>query len=561
MFTDKKNVLQLVALLKAHQITRVVLCPGSRNIPLVHTLSTHPDFTCYAITDERSAGFFALGLALNGGKPAAICCTSGTALLNLHPAVAEAYYQQVPLVVISADRPAAWIGQMDGQTVPQPGVFQTLVRKSVNLPEIQTEEDEWYCNRLINEALLETCHRGRGPVHINVPLSEPLFQFTEENLPDVRVITRYQGLSPYDRDYSGLIDRLNGYSKRMVLVGQMNLIYLFEKRYTKLLYKHFAWLTEHLGNQTVPGLPVRNFDAVIASLSEEKAEQMAPQLLITYGGHVISKRLKKFLRQHPPKEHWHVSADGEVMDLYGTLTTVIEMDPFEFLEKIASLLDNRTPEFPKQWEYYSKMTPEPDFPYSEMKVVGELIKQLPESCALHLGNSSSVRYAQLYTLPATVEVCCNRGTNGIEGSLSTAIGYASSSDRLNFVVLGDLSFFYDMNALWNSHFRPNLRILLLNNSGGEIFHTLPGLEMSGTSHKFITAVHQTSAQGWAEERGFSYLKADDEVTLAEAMTLFTQPEQGDKPLLIEVFTNKNKDARILKEYYQNLRKQRTADPA
>ena len=219
MYTDKKNILQLVALLEAHGITKVVLCPGSRNIPLVHTLSNHPNFTCYPVTDERSAGYFAIGLALNGGKPAAVCCTSGTALLNLHPAVAEAFYQNVPLVVISADRPAAWIGQMDGQTLPQPGVFQNLVKKSVNLPEIHTEEDEWYCNRLVNEALLETKHHGKGPVHINVPISEPLFQFTSDALPEVRVITRYQGLNVYDRDYNDLIDRMNKYQKRMIIVG------------------------------------------------------------------------------------------------------------------------------------------------------------------------------------------------------------------------------------------------------------------------------------------------------------------------------------------------------
>ena len=430
MYTDKKNILQLVALLEAHGITKVVLCPGSRNIPLVHTLSNHPNFTCYPVTDERSAGYFAIGLALNGGKPAAVCCTSGTALLNLHPAVAEAFYQNVPLVVISADRPAAWIGQMDGQTLPQPGVFQNLVKKSVNLPEIHTEEDEWYCNRLVNEALLETKHHGKGPVHINVPISEPLFQFTSDALPEVRVITRYQGLNVYDRDYNDLIDRMNKYQKRMIIVGQMNLIYLFEKKHTKLLYKHFAWLTEHIGNQTVPGIPVKNFDAAIYAMPEEKIDQMTPELLITYGGHVVSKRLKKFLRQHPPKEHWHISPDGEIVDLYGALTTVIEMDPFEFLEKIASLMDNRTPEYPRVWENYCKIIPEPDFAYSEMAAVGALIKGLPESCALHLANSSVIRYAQLYSVPSTVEICCNRGTSGIEGSLSTAVGYAAASDKL-----------------------------------------------------------------------------------------------------------------------------------
>ena len=184
MYSDKKNILQLVALLRAHGVTKVVLCPGSRNAPIVHTLAGHPDFTCYSVTDERSAGFFAIGLALQGGTPAAVCCTSGTALLNLHPAIAEAYYQKVSLVVISADRPAAWINQMDGQTLPQPDVFRSLVKKSVDLPEIHTDEDEWYCNRLLNEALLELNHHGKGPVHINVPVSEPLFQFTAESLPE-----------------------------------------------------------------------------------------------------------------------------------------------------------------------------------------------------------------------------------------------------------------------------------------------------------------------------------------------------------------------------------------
>jgi 2-succinyl-5-enolpyruvyl-6-hydroxy-3-cyclohexene-1-carboxylate synthase len=340
MYSDKKNILQLVALLKAHGVRKIVLCPGSRNAAIVHTLANIEDFTCYSVTDERSAGFFAIGLSLQGGGPAAVCCTSGSALLNLHPAVAEAFYQQVPLIVISADRPAAWIGQMDGQTLPQPHVFGTLVKMSVNLPEVHTEEDEWFCNRLINEAILETTHHGKGPVHINVPISEPIYRFTAKTLPEVRVITRYQGLSVYDRDYKELIERLNKYNKRMVVVGQMNLIYLFEKKYVKPLYKHFAWLTEHLGNQTIPGIPIKNFDAAVYSMTPERQEDMAPEILITYGGHIVSKQLKKYLRNHPPREHWHVAADGKIADLYGCLTTVIEMDPFEFLEKIAFLPDH-----------------------------------------------------------------------------------------------------------------------------------------------------------------------------------------------------------------------------
>lgn len=553
MYTDKKNILQLIALLKAHNVKKIVLCPGSRNTPIVHTLANHPFFTCYSMTDERSAAFFALGLALHGGQPAAVCCTSGSALLNIHPAVSEAFYQQVPLVVLSADRPAAWIGQMDGQTLPQPGVFGALVKKSVNLPEIHTDEDKWHCNRLANEALLELNHHGKGPVHINIPISEPLFRFTTEELPEVRVITRYQGLNVYDREYNTLIERLNKYNKRMIIAGQMNLIYLFEKKYTKLLYKHFAWLTEHTGNKTVPGIPIKNFDAALYALPDEMQEKMVPELLVTYGGHVVSKRLKSFLRTHPPREHWHVSLDGEVADLYGSLTTVIEMDPFEFLEKIAFLLENKPTEFPRLWENNTRNLPEPEFAYSEMAAIGALVKALPSPSALHLANSSTVRYAQLFALPDDVEVCCNRGTSGIEGSLSTAIGYATASDKLNFIVIGDLSFFYDMNALWNSNYGCNVRILLLNNGGGEIFQALPGLSMSVQTHRFVTATHTTTARGWATERGFAYTPVHDADELAEALTTFASPSPYNQPMLLEVFTDKGEDVRLLKEYYHQLK--------
>ena len=555
MYSDKKSILQLAALLKAHGVQKMVLCPGSRNAAIVHTFANIEDFTCYSITDERSAGFFAIGLSLQGGGPAAVCCTSGSALLNLHPAVAEAYYQQIPLIVISADRPAAWIGQMDGQTLPQPHVFGSLVKMSVNLPEVHTEEDEWHCNRLINEAILETTHHGKGPVHINVPISEPIYRFTAKELPEVRVITRYQGLNVYDRDYKELIEKLNGYQKRMVVVGQMTLIYQFDKKFIKPLSKNFAWLTEHLSNQTIPALPIKNFDVAISGMDEERQEQMTPDLLITYGGHIVSKQLKKYLRTHKPKEHWHITPDGKVADLFGCLTTVIEIDPFEFLEKIAFMLDGKPTSYPMVWENWCKIHPSPELPYSQISVTGDLIKALPAPCALHLANSSTVRYAQLFPLSNDVEVCCNRGVNGIEGSLSSALGYAVASDKLNFVIIGDLSFFYDMNALWNTHFHNNLRILVLNNEGGEIFHTLPGMDKSGgTSRKFITAEHHTSARGWAEERGFLYMNATDDEEWQEALKTFASPEEHPQPMLLEVWTDKGEDTRLLREYYKSLKK-------
>lgn len=553
MYSDKRSILQLAALLKAHKIRKIVLCPGSRNAAIVHTLANIEDFTCYSVTDERSAGFFAIGLSLQGGGPAAICCTSGSALLNLHPAVSEAFYQQIPLIIISADRPAAWIGQMDGQTLPQPNVFGNLVKMSVNLPEVNTDEDEWYCNRLINEAILETNHHGKGPVHINVPLSEPIYRFTAKILPEARVITRYQGLNVYDRDYKELINKLNQANKRMIIVGQMNLIYQFDKKYVKPLCKNFVWLTEHLGNQTTPGLAIKNFDVAVSAMDEVRQEQMTPEILITFGGHIVSKQMKKYLRNHPPKEHWHITPDGKVADLFGCLTTIIEMDPFEFLEKIAFLLEGNPTNYPLMWENWCKTIPEPSLPYSQISVTGDLIKALPAPCSLHLANSSTVRYAQLFTLAKGVEVCCNRGVNGIEGSLSSAIGYASASTQTNFILIGDLSFFIDMNALWMSHLRNNVRILLFNNEGGEIFHTLPGMDKTDKSRPFITAEHQTSAKGWAEERGFQYIKVRDDEEWQDALKVFASPEEQERPMLLEVMTDKSEDTRLLREYYKSVK--------
>jgi len=549
MYSSKKNILQLVALLKAHGVNRVVLCAGSRNSPIVQTLANHPFFACHAVTDERSAGFFAMGLALQSNCPVAVCCTSGTALLNLHPAVAEAFYRQIPLIIISADRPSAWIGQNDGQTIPQPDVFRSLVKKSVNLPEIQNKDDEWFCNRLINEALLETDHHGKGPVHINVPVSEPLFQMAVENLPDVRIIKHRLPFNSFSENPNELATQLNTFKRRMLVAGQMPANCPLDAAEGEALSERFALFAEQTSNlpNFIPAL--RNIDAVLSALPEDCQKELSPDLLITYGGNIVSKRLKKFLRSYPPQVHWHISSGGEIIDLFGVLTTAIEAEPYSFLQEIAALPVQPT-NYPLQWKNLSVPITEPEFPYSEMAAIGALLKKLPEGSVLHLGNSSPLRYAQLYALPKNIDVFCNRGTSGIEGSLSTAVGYASASDRLNFVVIGDLSFFFDMNALWNGHVGNNLRILLLNNGGGEIFQALPDLNnMTEHTHRFVSGTHNTSAKGWAIERGFHYTAIHNNEELTKAMTIFTQKESTNQPLFLEVFTDQAKDIRLLKEYY------------
>ena len=540
MYSEKKNILQLVALLKAHGVSRAVLCPGSRNSPIVQTLANHPFFSCYAVTDERSAGFFAMGLAQESNSPVAVCCTSGTALLNLHPAVAEAFYQQIPLIVISADRPAAWIGQTDGQTIPQPDVFRSLVKKSVNLPEIHTKEDEWYCNRLINEVLLESEHHGKGPVHINVPVSESVFRLSAKELPNVRVIKRYLSQDSHFEISEDLIKRLHTYSNRMIIAGQMPANCPLDATEGEMLCRNFAFFAEHTSNLTSKAPVIRNIDAVLSAMPDKQKLELTPDLLITYGGNIISKRLKQFLRTNPPKEHWHISANGEIIDLFGVVTTVIEAEPHSFLRVIPRLTQNPlkdSTDYPLQWKNLSEKIPEPELSYSESAAIGALFKKLPPNSVLHLGNSLPVRYAHLFSIPHDISVFCNRGTSGIEGSLSTSVGHASASDKLNFVVIGDLSFFYDMNALWNEHVGNNLRIMLLNNGGGEIFHTLPCLEMTEHTSRFVTGTHSTSAKGWAIERGFQHFAIHNSYELSEAMNIFTQPELTSQPLILEVFTD------------------------
>ena len=521
-YSNKRNVLQLCALLGAHGIEEVVLCPGSRNAPICQTLSCMEGMHCHAVTDERSAGFFAIGIALAKHIPVAVCCTSGSALLNLYPAVAEAYYRHIPLIIISADRPKAWIGQMDGQTIPQENVFGSLVSGSYNLPEIRSEEDAWHSNRLINEALLEINHHVKGPVHINIPISEPLFDFTATSLPKERIITRHYELPDFD-----------GFAKIMIIVGQ-------QEHYFKA--DNFAIFYDHISNVTGN---IRGFDYALQKMSEAQKQSLAPDLVITCGGHILSKKLKNYIKQNPPKEHWHISENGEIADLFCCLTKVVEM-PFQ--DSINEICDRKADrEYSKLWNTSIKNPDLQKLPFSGLLAVKALIDSLPEHSVLHLANSNAVRYAELCHKSASVRVFCNRGVNGIEGSLSTAIGFASSCAQLNFLIIGDLSFFYDMNALNLGSNLPNLKILLLNNGGGGIFKTLPGLDRHLEAEKFITAARpHLSAEGWAKNAGYEYHCVKNKEELKKKIKIMTSPV-ATKPLLVEVITDMQQDADILKQ--------------
>ncbi|MDR1980514.1 MAG: 2-succinyl-5-enolpyruvyl-6-hydroxy-3-cyclohexene-1-carboxylic-acid synthase [Tannerellaceae bacterium] len=556
MYSGKKHILQLVALLKAHGISQVVLSPGSRNAPIIRSLAGDPFFSCHSVVDERSAGFYALGIMQYKAEPAVVCCTSGTAALNIAPAIAEACYRQLPLIVVTADRPAAWIGQMDGQTIPQPGMFQSLVKKSVQLPEITTVEDEWYCNRLINEALLGIDHHGKGPVHINIPLSEPLFDDTADALPEVRKITRHT-------DYKPFRERFLRHKRRMILAGQSD----YDNRTVEALDRlanmaGCVILAEHLSNiyppphtRSTDSLPVKNVDEVLHLLPQDDRAPYAPSLLITIGGHIVSKRIKQFLRGFQPEEHWHVSPSGEVVDLYQHVTDIIEGDGRAFLEQLigdgkAAGDDGRA--FARLWHAASQGIRTPEVDFSDLYAVKALLEAIPDHSFLHLANSSSVRLAQLCRIDRPLRISCNRGCNGIDGCLSTAAGFAAVNEEPTFLLIGDLAFFYDMNGLWNSRISKNLRILLNNNGGGGIFHSLPGHGQSASAWPYISAPHHTSAKGWAETCGFTYLQASDKNELDGYLPAFIS-RHGDRPILLEVFSSIEKNTEILRNYYNNLK--------
>ena len=561
---DDPVISELIALLQAHGVRDVVLCPGSRNAPLVHALSHYlSGATCHSIIDERSAGFYALGLALATHRTVVVCCTSGTAVANLHPAVAEAYYQGVPLVVLSADRPERWIGQWAGQTLPQPGLFSSLVREAVQLPEPHTEEERWYCNRLINEALLAALVPLPGPVQINVPISDPsvsLLPPTPAEPSNSRPIGMQPGrhikqLCPCGVDAQAvkpLLERLATFERKMILVGQEPWRAGSSARaaFPQSLREQFLCIGESLSNRSVT---ICSLDALLESLSEADRRALQPDLLITLGGHIVSNKIKQYLRNYPPRETWHLSPDPSVVDLFCSLTDQINAPVEPFLETLAQgLAGHASSPYALHWRERIDRLPSPTPRYSSLAVVGNLLSHLPEEpCVLHLANSSSVRYAELFRKPRRLLTLCNRGTSGIEGSLSTALGFARQrAEERHVIVIGDLSFFYDLNALGLPEVGSNVRVLLLNNQRGSIFQSLPTLEMDPLSQRYITAEHQLRAQGWVESCGWEYLSVHEASELEETMAHFVGP--AERPRLLEAFVTSEDEIVELQTYFKQL---------
>lgn len=522
MYSEKENVNILTAMLVAYGIHHVVVCPGSRNAPLVHNFNQHPAIVCHPVTDERSAAFVALGISLAEESPVAVCVTSGSALLNTLPGVVEASYQQRGIIVISADRPQAWIDQLDGQTLPQPGALGQSVAKSVSLPEPHDDEERWFCRRLIHEAMLalHTTHRS---VHINVPITEPLFKFTVDTLPAETPLTIIPDISQLIR----LIEKRQPL-RPMIVVGQTN-TEAMSPEVMQTLRQHFVVIAEQLS----VSVPSPSLDIAIELMADRQADYR-PDLLIYMGGNTVSKRLRHFLRTLTDCTVILCNESGELHDPTQHATHILKATPSQALAQLASATSVDCTEYQELWGTLFQQTRQAiasrTLSFAEY-AVKEFESHVSHDDAVFYANSSSIRMA---TRHAVHYVYCNRGVNGIEGSLSTAAGFSLASlSRKTYCVIGDLSFFYDQNALWNNHLGGNFRILLLNDGGGSIFRQLPGLEASPARDTLVMASHHTTAEGICHQNGIIYRSVTDMSEIPQALHWLTG-EESSHPLLLEV---------------------------
>jgi 2-succinyl-5-enolpyruvyl-6-hydroxy-3-cyclohexene-1-carboxylate synthase len=559
MISDKRHIQQLAALLLKKGITDIVISPGSRNAPLINTFTGVEGFSCRNIVDERSAGYFALGLALAKQKPVVLVCSSGTATLNYTPAVAEAFYQNIPLVVLTADRPNYWIDQAESQCIRQENIYQNFTKKGISLPLGESEKELWYAARQINECLNLALSGKKGPVHINIPFEEPLHQLVKMELPEVKEIELITTQSILSEDTQEELRQSVGHSnKTLVLAGQLNPDAKLNSILSAFVEKTGAVvLQEHLSNLSDTQF-CASIDLLMASIHEENMEAYRPDLLITCGGQFVSKALKQFLRKHQPTEHWHLSAEKEHFDTYQSLKKVITTNGADFFKAITPTISHQNKEYLQLWKNKEAKVNERRDTYlettifSDLKAFGQITKHIPGATVIHLGNSSPVRYALIHERVKQAIYLGNRGTAGIDGCLSTAVGYANKSDRLNTVLLGDLTFFYDSNALWNRYVGKNLRIIVIHNGGGNIFGMIKGPSDSPAYNEHFLAENTHKAEGLARAFGLEYFKAEDEASLEKALKGFYSLEQ-QKAALLEVFTAAEVNVRVFRELFREVK--------
>jgi 2-succinyl-5-enolpyruvyl-6-hydroxy-3-cyclohexene-1-carboxylic-acid synthase len=547
MYSDDPLIQELLALLKAYNVRHVVIAPGSRHYPITKSLEHDKDFTLYSVVDERSAGFFALGLIQSIGAPVATLCTSGTASINFGSAVVEAYYQKLPLCVLTPDRLPELLGQMEDQMFPQTNMFRDFTRYVALLKPVNNKLDRWFVNRVLNEALDALTANGGGPVQINIPIfSHTVKNFETEELPKSRLIQRHRHV-PTAPDWAAIARRLQ--DKRVqVIWGQSSppsaeLLAAFDA-FTQAF--DVLTLADHLSN--LDHVSRVRLPLLYLHLPAAQTAAMQPDIVITVFGNIVFQGNVNSLFRDSKIEHWRVSEDGEVSDPFRRLTDVFQMSPEQFFREAAKAASGSVSEHGYRKAALSLVERLPEFPltYGEAATIGRFLAHLPNGSVLHIANSAPIRMVQFYDIDPSVRVFANRGVNGIDGSMSAAVGYAAASDRLNFLIIGDLSFFYDMNSLWIRHRPENLRVVVFNNDGGAIMHAPLG--SSPQIGKHVSATHHTSVRGWVESLGIRYISATNFDELDAALVTFTD-EGVNQAMVLEVFTEKTSDIEQMKAFY------------
>ncbi|MGA0558712.1 2-succinyl-5-enolpyruvyl-6-hydroxy-3-cyclohexene-1-carboxylic-acid synthase [Larkinella sp. VNQ87] len=568
-----QHVLNLVELCVRKGVRQAVISPGSRSAPLTLALARHPAMTTRVVADERSAGFIALGIAQQIRQPVIVVCTSGSAVYNLAPAVAEAYFQEIPLLLLTADRPKEWTHQQDGQTIYQTGIFGQHVKKSFELPADFVHPDaSWFAGRVSNEAIDLARTEPRGPVHINLPLREPLYPTGDETFQfgPVRVIEQVSA-SPVlsSETWHQLQDEWESAERKLIAIGQGP----HDPAMLAVLKKiSDEWQIPVVGD-VISNLPrngefITQTDVFLGVSDETVKENLVPDLLITCGQSFISKQLKLFLRNYPPRQHWQIQPHRRLADPFQSLTRLIPHEPVAFFQKLFSDIDyqrfvsndhetDSDDSFQENWQTLDRKARRlvqqflnDDAVFHEWAVIQRILDALPTNSQLHVANSMPVRYVNLSGISENqrVEVFANRGTSGIDGCLSTAVGAALTTEKIVTALLGDVAFFYDRNALWNNLIPANLRVIVLNNHGGNIFRIIDGPNQQPELEPYFETSQPLSARNTAKDAGLFYQKVTSFEELEAVLPHFFAESATGK--LLEIETDRRINAEQFQRYKQ-----------
>ncbi len=555
--SKKKSIQILLQQCVAQGLKEIVISPGSRNAPLILSFSNIQEIKCYTIVDERSAAFFAMGMAQQLKRPVALLCTSGSAALNYAPAVVEAYYQEIPLVVLTADRPAEWLGQADGQTIPQNGLYNNYIRYQATLPvECSHPDDAWYASRCVSEAFYKAQFPVKGPVHINVPLREPLYEMEEVPVFDRKTINALIPQQSLSFEQLSSLNEVWNHSQAVMILGG---VFDKDEELNDTLNGLAARTNVVVLTETTTNIQgeeiIKCMDRQLALINEEERASFSPDLLITFGGQIVSKHVKKFLRNNPPAHHWHISQNENIIDTFQHLTLSVKMNPVSFFMEVSGFKQTDS-DYKEKWQQINKMSRlrhesfVNDVSWCDLKVFDYITKNIPLDFDLQLANSTPVRYAQLFQDQIVISAFGNRGASGIDGTLSTALGACIGSGRKTLSITGDLSFFYDSNALWNKYLNPNFKIILINNGGGGIFRFIPGPAETKEVEEFFEARHSFSAQSLVENYNASYFSCSREEDLLQSLQGFFAYDK--KAAVLEIFTREKDNGEILRSYFRYL---------